>query len=220
MIREQRQEASRRRILEVSADLFFEHGYSGTRVEMICERLGVTKPSVYWYYRGKTAIFDAVSLEAGRITLCSFSDLPADLGPARRLALGLWTCAANHVTHFKAGTLYYREPGGLSATARAEIERMSDRFYADLIGLLRHALAERVIPEQDVDVTAHAIGGIIGFMYVWYKPRGRLNPEDMTMELTRTMLRAAGASDVDELAEAVSRLALARPPASQASPDR
>lgn len=71
-----------------------------------------------------------------------------------------------------------------------------------------------------VEMICERLGGIIGFMYVWYKPRGRLNPRDMTTELTRTMLRTAGALDVDELVEAVSRRSLSGPRAPGAQPDR
>ena len=46
----------RERVLEASLDLFAERGVAGTSLQMIAERLGLTKAAVYHHFRTKDAI--------------------------------------------------------------------------------------------------------------------------------------------------------------------
>jgi TetR/AcrR family transcriptional regulator len=53
--------------LEAAAALFAERGYAGTSVGEIVARAGVTKPVLYYYFRNKEGIFQAILEEAGRL---------------------------------------------------------------------------------------------------------------------------------------------------------
>jgi AcrR family transcriptional regulator len=48
------------RVLEAALDLFAEHGVSGTSLQMIADRMGVTKAAVYHQFRTKEEIVFAV----------------------------------------------------------------------------------------------------------------------------------------------------------------
>ncbi|MCP5028433.1 MAG: TetR/AcrR family transcriptional regulator [Actinomycetia bacterium] len=48
------------RICRVALDLFLEHGYHGTSVRQIADRLGVTVPALYYWHPGKDDILAAV----------------------------------------------------------------------------------------------------------------------------------------------------------------
>lgn len=50
-------EKTRQRLLEVSAALFAEHSYHGTRVSDIVSAAGVTQPSFYSYFKTKDEIY-------------------------------------------------------------------------------------------------------------------------------------------------------------------
>ncbi len=48
------------RILEVAKNLFTKRGFSNVAVRDICKAASVTAPTVYYYFRNKEALFDAV----------------------------------------------------------------------------------------------------------------------------------------------------------------
>ena len=48
---------TRERILDVALELFTEQGYESTSLREITERVGVTKPALYYYFESKEAIF-------------------------------------------------------------------------------------------------------------------------------------------------------------------
>jgi AcrR family transcriptional regulator len=47
-------------VLEAALDLFAEHGVSGTSLQMIADRMGVTKAAVYFQFHAKDEIVEAV----------------------------------------------------------------------------------------------------------------------------------------------------------------
>ncbi|MDT3438905.1 TetR/AcrR family transcriptional regulator [Pseudofrankia sp. BMG5.37] len=51
---------TRGRILDAAVSLFGEHGYAGTSVRDIAERLGLTKAALYYHFPSKETILDAL----------------------------------------------------------------------------------------------------------------------------------------------------------------
>ena len=50
----------RDRILEEAVKLFYERGFSGTTLDDIAGKLGVTKPFIYTHFRSKVELLEAV----------------------------------------------------------------------------------------------------------------------------------------------------------------
>jgi AcrR family transcriptional regulator len=51
---------TRGRIQQVAVELFTEHGYEGTSLREIAERLGVTKAALYYHFRSKEDIIESL----------------------------------------------------------------------------------------------------------------------------------------------------------------
>lgn len=71
--------ATRDRILAVALELFAQHGYAGTSIRDIADRMGITKAAVYYHFRSKVDLLaevlqpamarvEAVLIEHGRPT--------------------------------------------------------------------------------------------------------------------------------------------------------
>lgn len=185
----------RKRILDTASELFFERGYAGTTMDAICDALKVTKPYVYWYFSDKTEILDTISLEAADQTLGALKIGARGHDTAiERLIAGITAMMMSHVRLFKAGSLYYRETGALSDEGRAKMEAHARRFHRSLVKMIEECVAEGALPAQDAKLTALAMGGIAGFMYTWYRPKGPLSPDEMAEHLTELMMNTAGYS--------------------------
>lgn len=48
---------TRQKIIDCALELFASHGYAGTSMNDIIERLGISKGSVYWHFKSKEEIF-------------------------------------------------------------------------------------------------------------------------------------------------------------------
>jgi len=51
---------TKRKIFQVSAKLFAEKGYNGVSMREISENSGVTKPTIYYYFKNKEGIYKAL----------------------------------------------------------------------------------------------------------------------------------------------------------------
>jgi len=69
---------TRVRLLETALGLFTEHGVEGTSLQMIADALGVTKAAVYYHFKTKDEITEAVAEPALR-ELSSMLDRAAEL---------------------------------------------------------------------------------------------------------------------------------------------
>jgi AcrR family transcriptional regulator len=52
--------ASAQRVLDAALELFAEHGFEGTSLQQIADRLGVTKAAVYYHFRSKDDLLSAL----------------------------------------------------------------------------------------------------------------------------------------------------------------
>lgn len=53
-------EKTRQAVLDTARRLFVEHGYDATSLQLIADTMGVTKANVYYYFRTKLAILEAL----------------------------------------------------------------------------------------------------------------------------------------------------------------
>ncbi len=164
----ERQEARRRQILDTAGQLFYTKGYAGMTMSDLCSALGVTKPAVYYYFTDKYEIFDILCREAAQVCL---------LEMARR-------CIACH----HAAALTYRDRQYLRSETVEWLHTMSRAYYRDLYALLDEGKRTGVFDFGDARVAAHAMGGVMGFMYTWHDP-SRIDPDVLAHELSSAMMK-------------------------------
>lgn len=183
----------RERVMAVAARLFFEQGFAATTIDRIAAELGVTKPFVYYYFRDKLALLEAVCWGPTVEATASMDFADDDARPAhRKLAEGIERLVRTTVAHHPAGTLPYRELQAFSPRYRKAHRQRFDHFYARMTALLEQARAEGRAGFEDPKVTALAAASIPGFLYTWYRPDGRLPRDELVAQLTRIALRAVG----------------------------
>ncbi len=68
-------ETTHDKILEVSAKIFAEKGYSGTSVREIAEELNITKAALYYHFPSKEAIFSACLTYSLDSIVCALEEL-------------------------------------------------------------------------------------------------------------------------------------------------
>jgi AcrR family transcriptional regulator len=183
----------RERILTAAEDLFYRNGMVGTTMDMLCAELGVTKPYIYYYFKDKHEIVETLAWRASLACLTTMKFDADDARPAdAKLAEGLQRWVAACVTHFRASALAFRVTASLRPEFRAELRRLANDFYADLAALMEEGRRAGRLDFEDAAVTAKAMGGAVGFMYTWYRPDGRLPPEELVARLTATLYRMIG----------------------------
>src|SRR6185369_1265159 len=183
----------RERILKVAERLFHAQGYADTTLEQIVSELGVSKPFVYYYFHNKQEIFEVLSW---RPTVACFTALdfpPEDRRAAHvKLADGLERLIRATVEYHPSAFFAYRDPQAFRPEFAAAQKRIANHFYGRLCALMEQARSEGTLDFRETKITALAACSLPGFLYTWYRPDGRLSPDEVVRELTQLAWRVIG----------------------------
>ncbi len=193
-IREQLKNFKKERILEEALKLFYERGFRGTSLEAIADSMEMTKPFVYGVYDRKTDILYDISLRNITMSLDAVeAGCQAPGTPADRLAEVARRLTQVCIEHREAVTVFFREEASLEPEHLLLINDLKGQLDAKLAALLQEGTASGHFKMRDVRTASLAIGGMISWTYSWYRPKGRLGPEEIKEHMAQYALRIAGA---------------------------
>lgn len=186
----------RERTVAVAAQLFYERGYENTSLDAIAEQMGVTKPFIYAHFASKAELLAEIcsrgiasALEALDVVLAA---QPRGT-PTERL-----TEVARRFVHAVLESqrhiaIFAREEKNLPPEDFRRISDMRRLFDRKLVKLLDEGVAAGEFRTADTQMAALAIGGMVSWAYVWYRPDGRLSLDAVCGELTNLALDMVGA---------------------------
>ncbi len=154
----------RERLLEVALELFSRHGYSGTTVSAIVTAAGVTQPMLYYYFKNKQALFEALVEQAliGYDQLLQH-DLPGGLSPKQQLLelcrQGLLASGQNPVLTRLLFSLAFSHSEEVGICER--VDAVIQRFLKTLEGIIRRGIAAGEIMDVDPADLAWAIYAVL-----------------------------------------------------------
>ena len=169
---------TRQRVLDTALELFGEHGVGGTSLQMIADRLGVTKAAVYYQFPAKEDIILAV-LTPALDQMRAFVDLAEDEPDrGRRFDVVLFGLVDLVLDHRRAMAALQGDPGV------AEIARLHPELVEQTTRL--SLLLTGPSPDVTARVAAVMFGG--GLMLVGTDP----TLQDVDRDALRRELLAAG----------------------------
>nr|WP_294560089.1 TetR/AcrR family transcriptional regulator [uncultured Rhodopila sp.] len=190
----------RDRILEEAVKLFYERGFSGTTLDDIAGKLGVTKPFIYTHFRSKCELLEAVCRPTIEMSLDAISRAAQREGRAAdRLFDGIVNFTRVVLQRQGNIAVYFREEKHLSEAGLSEINALRKRFDRVLSDLLQEGADAGEFRIADVRVAALAIGGMVSWAYTWYQADGRLSFEDIGARLAHFALQMVEAQPAAEL---------------------
>lgn len=176
-----RQKAVRDQIVGAAADLFREHGYRSTTLDHIAARLGMSKATLYAYFRAKEEILAAISRE----TIEGFTRelglvLRSDLAPEDKLR----RIVREHVRYVIANrsflTVFFSEEPNLPARLRRALALQKDRYDKGVESVVADGIRRGVFRDGPPRLVVFGLLGMVNWIYKWYNPRGRWGAEEIS----------------------------------------
>jgi TetR/AcrR family transcriptional regulator, cholesterol catabolism regulator len=193
-IRDQLRTVKKERIISEALRLFYAHGYRGTSLDAIAEAMQVTKPFVYGVYDKKTDILFDIALRNINSSLEAVEGGAASRGTvSERLAEAARRLTRVCIEHREAVAVFFRDENSLEPEQLEVIRDRKRRFDAALTKLLEEGAKAGEFDLLDARTSALALGGMISWSYVWYRPHGRLSTEVLEEQMAQYALRIAGA---------------------------
>ncbi len=190
------QAIKRERVLTAARDLFYARGYTSTTLDDVAAALGVTKPFIYTYFRGKAELLAALCTPTIALSLDAIANAAAGPGsPTERLRQAMVDFAKVVLSRQANIAIFFREEKNLAPEALAEITALRKRFDHSLSALLAEGVAAGAFTVPDVSLAALALGGMVSWAYTWHRPEGRLALDALCERLADLALRLVGVAE-------------------------
>ena len=169
----------REMILDRAARLFATHGYVGTSMNQVAEACGLSKATLYHYYRDKDQLLANIAEgHVSRLRALVTEVEALGLAPEPRLRALIRRFVQEYAGAAFAHRVLTEDVKFLGAEDR---ERVLDTEREVVAGLARAVAALR--PELDRALLAKPLTmllfGMINWMFTWMKPDGALDHEAM-----------------------------------------
>ncbi|WP_433502835.1 TetR/AcrR family transcriptional regulator [Pseudonocardia halophobica] len=185
-----RADARRQRVLSTSAEIFSRRGFRATSMNEIAAAVGLSKPTLYHYFRSKEELLVRLysdvldeSLVLGRATVAAAGSPFAAIRDliASRVA---YTC--RHQALLK---VCFEEEHELPQELAAEVLQRRRNFE----NLFATALREHLDAYPGVElgmppkVYVNMCLGAVNWSYKWYRPEGSLTPEELGAQIAASL---------------------------------
>lgn len=167
-------------ILDAATEVFAEKGYLGTNLNDVAERLGVTRQALYYHFRAKhdilLAIFDCIfrDLDKAIDEAVAGVDDPAERFRKMVRAHFIVVVSTPHRTAISLQE-HRNLPPAFAKTVLERREKLLSRFAKSY----SEAVACGEFKDLDPMIVSQLIIGAGTSMYRWFRPKGKLNNEQI-----------------------------------------
>jgi AcrR family transcriptional regulator len=180
----------RARILEEASALFFERGYEAATLEMLADRLSATKPFLYTYFKGKSAILSAICELGVKESLAALDRIEeTERTPLDLLKASLREVAEIIVTRHEYLVVYQREMMNLDRNDAQRILRLRHEFDLRVGKLIEDCVRDGEITIPDAASMSIWIGGLLSWITYCYRPGSKRSAEVVVDQAVAACLR-------------------------------
>jgi AcrR family transcriptional regulator len=180
------------RLMAAATRLFSERGYDRTSVQEIVEAAGVTKGALYHYFGSKDDLLHEIygrllRLQQERLDAYADAERPVE----ERLRRAAADVVVTTIDNLDDARIFFRSMHQLSPEkqkqVRAERRRYHERFR-DLVAEGQRTGVFSTSTPADLVVDYHF--GSVHHLSTWYRPDGKLTPQEVADHLADLLLRA------------------------------
>jgi len=171
----QRERKRQDEVLEASAKLFHEKGYSDTTVQDVADALGMLKGSLYYYIDTKEDLLFNLLVQVHDEVDELLEEVKAmpGLTPLQRLEIYVRRLTSYNLYNLDRATVYYHDVDRLSEDRRSVImarRKSENQFVARLI---RQAQQDGDADDSmDAIILTNFVFSTMIWTYRWYRPQG------------------------------------------------
>jgi AcrR family transcriptional regulator len=172
-------DAKRAEILRSAAIAFRKRGYHGASVEEIADALGMTKGSLYYYFKNKEEILFFCHDYSLDILLDRLAELDLDPAPLDDKLRRLIIAFVQMILDELHGTALTLDPQALSPPLLKKVIAKRDRFDRGLRRLLQEGMDRGLFAPGDPKLLTFAMLGAVNWITRWFDPRGRATSQEI-----------------------------------------
>ncbi len=172
--------------------LFEKNGFSETSIQNICDALGVTKGTFYYYFANKEELLMDIHKRYIDGALRRQAEILEDPSTNYRATLFDMIFMQLHAIDQQGASarVFFREIRHLGEERLAEIIPKRNQFRANLEMLLQKGVELGEFQKKlNVKIIALGILGLTNWSYQWFHPDGELNDREVTEVFVHMVLQ-------------------------------
>ena len=186
------QTVSREDVIRAAARVFRERGFHGTSMQQIADAVGLQKGSLYHHIISKEELLHDVMMTgltqlSERLEAVATSSLPPD-EKLRQLIETHIRYAAESLDIATVVLFEHRAMMGFPAL-REEYVARRDLFESQFRTAIQEGVDSGDFCPVDVPIVAQTLLGAHNWLVMWYRPDGRLSPQEIATVIADTFLR-------------------------------
>lgn len=189
----------RQRILAAAVDLFADHGYDATSVSQVISRAGVAKGGFYHHFASKEELLYAVYGQLIARQLEGMEQiLAAGAPPAETLRAMILDLVETTASSTREALVFSRELSQLGNKRIMQLRSQRRRYHTAMIKLVQEAQERgQFSTVASPEIITFTIFGVINEMPRWYRPNGRMRPEQIATEIADLVLAGLRADELE-----------------------
>jgi AcrR family transcriptional regulator len=188
-------DGKREAILRTAVQLFLDRSYARTSLNDIADKLKITKPALYHYFRNKEDIL----LECyrwGCLLIREFlDDIVAHGGTGLQKVESFIRSYTSLISGDFGRAVIRLDDSELSRDARTEIRTYKREIDRRLRSFIEEGIRDGSIAGCDPKLASFAIAGAINWVCMWYKPGGSLSPAQLAAGFAATLINGLRSHD-------------------------
>jgi AcrR family transcriptional regulator len=175
--------------------LFKEKGYHATSMRDIASEVGINKGSLYSYIRSKEDLLIPVFEQAMAVLLAQIEQVTADtsLTPTERLERAIHAHVTAVADNLDVLTVYLSEWRQLAAESLTTVRLHRERYAALFLQILQDGVDSGEFRSMDTRIVTLGMIGMCNYLFRWYRPEGRLLPNQIADELIEMVMNGVRA---------------------------
>ena len=159
-----------REIFEHAMTLFEKQGFHRTSMNEIADACGVTKPTLYYYFRNKSHLLETLYEQITKaffeqVRVLTASALPAD----QRLKQLIEMQVTYNINSSRFLTIFWRERHELDEASRKQLAQLERDFELMVQGIVDDGLADGSFNPCDAKVVTYSILSLLSTVHRWSK---------------------------------------------------
>ncbi len=141
--------SKKEKILKTAIELFSQKGFDATTLESIALECGITKPAIYYHFKDKAALYEAVTCSQFGKVAQQIEDETTTGSAVERLKSYISTFGNFLISNPSFNAIFAREIAGGASTLPSKCSKILSRTLLRLISILDEGKKEGIFAEEN-----------------------------------------------------------------------
>ena len=188
--RQKTKKLSKDAILTEAKQLFSVKGYRGTTLQDLTSSFGVSRPSIYYYYKSKMEILSELHSKGFTEANISFDEILATDIPTQekfRKILEVHTITLANDTELHK--IFFQDEMEMPIKLRKEIRKRRKDYTNKIIDVYKKGVSEGIFKDIDPKMAVYLLLGACNWLTMWYSPKKDTGPEEVVQSLMEILCK-------------------------------